>query len=238
MHWDFALILLFFGIAVPLLGRRRVQHLLAAPETTKADRLKLYASTITFQWIAVAVILWRARVHGISTTELGLAVPNIALTAIVSFFLMSLVLTNQIVSLKQLSMQPEQAHGRLQQVAIRIFPRDNTERIAYVVLVTTVAICEEIIYRGFFQRILVSRAGGFVLAGIVGSAAMFAISHLYQGRRGVIATCIVGIIFSSIRAWTGSLFPSVLAHFCADLIVGLMALARIWLAMSQVKQNE
>jgi uncharacterized protein len=238
MHRDFALILLFFGIAVPLLGRRRVQHLLAAPETTKSDRLKLYASTITFQWIAVAVILWRADVHGISTTELGLAVPNIALTAIVSFFLTSLVLTNQIVSLKQLSIQPQEAHGRLQQVAIRIFPRDNAERVVYVALVTTVAICEEVIYRGFFQRIFESWAGGLVLAGIVGAAAMFAISHLYQGRRGVIATCIVGLIFSAVRAWTGSLIPSVLAHFCADLIVGLMGPSRIQLAMSQDKQIE
>jgi membrane protease YdiL (CAAX protease family) len=238
MHWDFALILLFFGIAVPLLGRRRVLHLLAAPETAKSDRLKLYASTITFQWIAVAVILWRARSHGISTTELGLAVSNVALTVTVAFFLTALVLINQIVSLKQLSMRPQESQGRLQQVAIRIFPRDNTERVVFVVLVTTVAICEEIIYRGFFQRILENWAGGFVLAGVVGSAAMFAISHLYQGRRGVIATCIVGIIFSSIRAWTGSLVPSVVAHFCADLIVGLMAPAMIRLAMSQVKQNE
>jgi uncharacterized protein len=160
------------------------------------------------------------------------------LTAIVSFFLISLVVTNQLVSLKQLSTQPQAAHGRLQRVAMRIFPRDNAERAAYVALVTTVAICEEIIYRGFFQRVFESLAGGFVVAGVVGAAAMFAISHLYQGRRGVIATCIVGIIFSAIRAWTGSLIPSVLAHFCADLIVGLMAPAKIRLATSQVAQNE
>jgi membrane protease YdiL (CAAX protease family) len=238
MHWDFALILLFFAIAVPLLGRRRVQQLLVAPETTKSDRLKLYASTISFQWIAVAVILWRASARGVSGAELGLTVSNVALTAIVSFFLISLVVTNQLVSLKQLSTQPQAAQGRLQQVAMRIFPRDNAERAAYVALVTTVAICEEIIYRGFFQRVFESLAGDFVVAGVVGAAAMFAISHLYQGRRGVIATCIVGIIFSAIRAWTGSLIPSILAHFCADLIVGLMAPGKIQSAMIQVEQIE
>ena len=35
MHWDFALILIFFATAVPLLGRRRVRQLMQMPETTK-----------------------------------------------------------------------------------------------------------------------------------------------------------------------------------------------------------
>ncbi len=73
MHWDFALILLFLGIAVPLLGRRRLRKLLQSPQTTKTDRLVLYASTIVFQWLAVALILWRTHVHAITPARLGLA---------------------------------------------------------------------------------------------------------------------------------------------------------------------
>jgi uncharacterized protein len=231
MHWDFALIVIFFAVAVPLLGRRRIRRLLAAPETTKSERLRLYASTITFQWIAVAVIIWRARFYGISMADLGFAVPNPALTAIVSVSLTALVLANQIVSLKRLSMHPQEAQGRLQQVAVRIFPRDGSERVAYFALVTTVALCEEFIFRGFFQRIFENWTGGIVFAAIACAAALFAISHLYQGRRGVIVTFIVGVVFSVIRAWTGSLLPSALAHFAADLIVGLMAPAKIRAAL-------
>jgi membrane protease YdiL (CAAX protease family) len=227
MHSDFALVVIFFAVAVPLLGRRRIRRLLSAPETSKSDRLRLYASTIAFQWIAVAVIIWRARFHGISRAELGLAVPNPALTTIVSICLTGLVLANQIVSLKRLAMHPQEAQGRLQQVAVRIFPRDGSERLSYFVLVMTVALCEEFIFRGFFQRIFENWGGGIVLAGVACAAALFAISHLYQGRRGVIVTFIVGLIFSAIRAWTGSLLPSTLAHFAADLIVGLMAPSRI-----------
>src|ERR1700676_1263561 len=100
MHWDFAPILLFFAIAVPLLGRRRIRQLLAAPETTKRDRLRLYASTIAFQWIAVAIILWRARAAGISMTDLGLTIGNPTLTVAVAISLTALVLGNQIVALK------------------------------------------------------------------------------------------------------------------------------------------
>jgi uncharacterized protein len=231
MHWDFALIVIFFAVAVPLLGRRRIRQLLAAPETTKSDRLRLYASTITFQWTAVAVIIWRARSHGISMADIGLAIPYPALTAVISICLTSLVLANQIISLKRLSMHPQEAQGRLQQVAMRIFPRDGSERFAYFALVTTVALCEEFIFRGFFQRTFEIWSGDLVLVGITASAALFAISHLYQGRRGVIVACVVGIIFSAIRAWTGSLLPSSLAHFAADLIVGFLAPARIRAAL-------
>ncbi len=235
MHWDFAFIVIFFAVAVPLLGRRRIRQLLAAPVTTKVDRLRLYASTIAFQWTTVGVIIWRARFHGVSMADLGLALPNPGLTALVSICLTALVLANQIVSLKRLSIYPQEAQGRLQQVAVRIFPRDNSERVAYFALVATVALCEEFIFRGFFQRIFENWGGDLVLVGIIASAALFAISHLYQGRRGVIVTFVVGLIFSVIRAWTGSLLPSVLAHFAADLIVGLMAPARIRSALLQAK---
>src|ERR1700722_4576323 len=142
MHWDFALILLFFAIAVPFLGRRRIRQLLAVPETTKRQRLRLYASTISFQWIAVAIILWRARVDGISKADLGLAISNPVLTSVVAISLTALVVGNQVLALKAISTDSRAAQGQLQQVAVRIFPQDNAERIAFFFLVMTVAICE------------------------------------------------------------------------------------------------
>jgi membrane protease YdiL (CAAX protease family) len=238
MHWDFALILLFFAIAVPLLGRRRIRQLLAAPETTKRQRLRLYASTIAFQWIAVAIILWRARAHGISVADLGLAISNPGLTSVVAISLTALVVGNQTLALKALSTESRAAQGQLQRVAVRIFPQDNAERMAFFFLVTTVAICEEVIFRGFFQLAFQNWAGGLLLVGIVGSAILFAVSHLYQGRRGVAVTFAVGLIFSAIRAWTGNLIASGTAHFFADLIVGLVAPARIIAALEHAKTNE
>jgi hypothetical protein len=76
MPWDFALILIFLGVVVPLLGRRRVRQLLRISVTTKEDRLRLYASTIAFQWIASAVIFWRISARGITAAHLGLAFPR------------------------------------------------------------------------------------------------------------------------------------------------------------------
>lgn len=223
MHWDFALILAFLATAVPWLGRRRIRLLMQMPETTKADRLTLYASTVAFQWVAAAVILMRAAAHHIRAADLGMAIPNAALTAVVSVLLAALILTNQIISLRRLVIRPTEPQGILPQLALKIFPQDAVERLAFFAVVITVAACEELIYRGFVQRVIEDWSGGFVLAGILGSAVLFAVAHLYQGRRGIISTLVVGLVFSAIRAWTGSLVPALVAHFVADLAAGFLA---------------
>jgi membrane protease YdiL (CAAX protease family) len=232
MHWDFALILLFLATAVPLLGRRRIRQLMQMPETTKRDRLRLYASTIAFQWIAAAVILWRTGAHGIAGARLGLAIPSPALTAIVTGVLAALVLTNQIVSLRMIGTRPAEAQGVLPQLALKIFPQDSAERLVFFAVVVTVAICEELIYRGFVQRVFEDWSGGLIAAGIFGSAVMFAIAHFYQGRRGVITTCVVGLLFATVRAWTGSLLAPLVAHFIADIMAGFLAPARLRAALA------
>lgn len=227
MHWDFALILIFLATAVPLLGRRRVRQLTQMPQTTKRDRLTLYASTIVFQWFAAGIILWRAKAHRIPFDRLGLAIPSPILTVIVTILLSALILANQLLSLRRLTTNPSEARGALPQLALKIFPQDATERLVFFGVVATVAICEELIFRGFVQRVFEDLSGGLILAGVLGSAAMFGLAHLYQGRRGIITTSVVGILFSTVRSWTGSLTAPLIAHFVADLTAGLLAPSRL-----------
>jgi membrane protease YdiL (CAAX protease family) len=49
------------------------------------------------------------------------------------------------------------------------------------------------------------------------------LAHLYQGKRGLITTFVVGIILVSVRIWTGSLLPVIVAHAAIDLVAGLYA---------------
>jgi uncharacterized protein len=238
MHWDFALILLFLGVAVPLLGRRRIRKLLQAPQTTKTDRLVLYASTIVFQWLAVALILWRTHVHAITPARLGLAIPHVASTLVATLLLAALILANQLVSLRRLSTHPAEIRGILPQLAMKVFPQDSTERLAFSALVATVAVCEELIYRGFAQRVFQDWSGGLLVAAIFGSAAMFALAHLYQGLRGVLATFVVGLLFSVVRALTGSLLPAMIAHFVADLTAGFLTPSRLRAAIASASSDQ
>lgn len=231
MHWDYILILIFLGAVVPLMGRWRVERILRGPEPAQTDRLRLYASTIAFQWIIAAVIFWRVAKHGMATAALGLGAPPPVLTAIVSVALVALLLANQLLSLRQVGVRPQELHSKLAQLALRIFPQDTVERLAFLGVVSTVAICEEWIFRGFAQA-LFQQWSHLAAIGVVGSACLFSLAHLYQGRRGLIATFIVGMLFSICRLVTGSLIPAVAGHFVVDLMAGYMFPSRLRRALS------
>jgi membrane protease YdiL (CAAX protease family) len=235
MHWDYALILLFLGVVIPWMGRRRIRQLMNMPSTTRLERLSLYASTIAFQWVATCVILWRTTSRGIQPAELGLAIPHAELTWTASVLLSVLILANQIVSLRRLAARPQELRGLLPQLALKVFPQDTVERLVFLALVSTVAVCEELIYRGFLQYVFQSWAGGTVIVGIIVSALFFGLAHLYQDKRGTTSTVVIGAIFSAIRSWTDSLVPSVVAHFLADLIVGFFAPAHVRSALEQLR---
>jgi membrane protease YdiL (CAAX protease family) len=239
IHWDFALILLFLGVLAPWLGYRRVRRLMLIPATTSMERLALYGSTIAVQWVATAVILWRVIAHGSRPAELGFSVGDEKLTISIAVVLTFLLLANQIASIRRLAARPSEIKGMIAELSLKIFPQDSVERLAFVALVCTVAICEELIYRGFVQALFQGWTGGSITAGIVLSALFFAVAHVYQGRRGLISTFIIGILFAGVRAGTGSLIPSICAHFAADLVAGLLAPVKLGPALrARLQQSE
>ena len=89
----------------------------------------------------------------------------------------------QILSLRQISAYPSEARQGIlpPNCDVRIFPQDRMERTIFVLVVSTVAICEEWIYRGFVQRMLQIWLGRFVVAAIAGSALFFAFAPLISG---------------------------------------------------------
>src|SRR6185437_9234948 len=76
----------------------------------------------------------------------------------------------------------------------------------------------------FVEAVFATVFSGSALAGAVVSAAFFSSAHMYQGRKGLITTFAVGLIFSAARIWTRSLLPSIVIHFAVDFSVALAAL--------------
>ncbi len=223
MPWEFVAILLLLGVLVPWRGAIRVRKLLLQPQITTADRLALYASTIAFQWLMAGLVLWRALAHHISLEHLALAMPRPALTTFIAAVLAGLVVTNQVIGIRRLSRLPAERQGFIGEMARKVMPQTSVERLAFLALVITVALCEEFLYRGFIQAVFENLAFGSVIAGAAASATFFSVAHLYQGKRGLASTFVVGIVFSAARIWTGSLIPSMAAHFTADFAAGLIA---------------
>ena len=231
--WDFALVFIFLAAIVPWRGYVRVRQLIKRESITTADRLLLYASTIAFQWIVTVFVLWRWAARGYAPSLLGLALPRPWLGIGVAVLLSALITANQLASIRRLASLPREKQGFFRSLSLKLMPQNAVERLAFFGLVTTVAICEEILYRGWAQMVFQQLAGGVVVAAVLGSAILFSIAHAYQGKRGLIATFIVGVVFSAVRVWTGSLLPTIAAHFVADISAGLIA--PVWLSAADAR---
>ena len=222
--WDFVLILLFLGVIIPWRGDARMKRLLSKPELTTADRLSLYGSTIFFQWVIVAIVAWRCVARTVSPEELGIAAGDTWQVAWTGIALTGLLCVNQVIGLRRITRMPEGKRGSLFAITEKIMPRTSTETLVYAALACTAGISEEFLYRGFvfmaFVRMTVNFGPPSAVAAIL-SSAWFSLAHLYQGRRGIITTFVVGIIFATVRVWTGSLIPAVAAHIGIDLVAGI-----------------
>jgi membrane protease YdiL (CAAX protease family) len=224
--WDFVLILLFLGIIVPWRGSARMKRLMSKPELSTSDRLSLYGSTIFFQWLIVAIVGFRCAVRSVSLEELGIGASDPWKIVWTSSCLTGLLCLNQILGLRRIVKLPETQRGSVFAVTEKIMPRTRVETLVYAALACTAGISEEFLYRGFvfmaFVRIIVNFGTPNALAAIL-SSIWFSLAHVYQGRRGVITTCVVGIIFVCVRIWTASLIPAVIAHMSIDLVIGIYA---------------
>ena len=222
MHWDYIAILAILAVFVPWRSTARIQTILGSSALESRGRLTLYVSTILFQWAAVAIIFWRLVAHRSDLQQLGLTIPSVPRAILATAVLSTLLVLNQVFSIRRLATLPHEKRGLIAQLADKLLPRCRREATVAVLLVVTVAICEEFIYRGFIQT-LFQQTFSSVAAGAAISAVFFAIAHLYQGRKGTLTTFFVGLLFSGVRIWTGSLWPSILIHFSVDFSAGLAA---------------
>lgn len=228
MPWDFLLLLVLLGVVLPWRSATEIRRLLRMPKLSTAGRLVVYASTIALQWIAVGVVYWRTNARGITPEQLGLAAadaPRVILAAVALTIALGLY---QLLSLARLAKLPPERQGFEGELARKILPQNTAEMLTFLALTATVALCEEFLFRGFAFAALREASGGSLGAAIAGSSLLFAAAHAYQGARGMALTFGVGAIFAFVRDWTGSLIPTMVAHFFADLLAGV--LAPCWLA--------
>jgi membrane protease YdiL (CAAX protease family) len=222
--WDFVLVLVVLVVVIPWRGAARMKRLLSKPELTTTDRLSLYGSTILFQWLIVAIVASRCAARTVSPEELGIAASDPWLISWTSVALTGLLCVNQVIGLRRITRMPEGKRGSLFRITEKIMPRTSKETLVYVALACTAGMSEEFLYRGFvfmaFVRMIVNFGPPNAVAAIL-SSAWFSLAHLYQGWRGIITTFVVGVIFASLRIWTGSLIPAVAAHIGMDLVAGI-----------------
>ena len=210
--WHTALVLLVQGV-LSYRGAIRFGklHVLAA-----GDRAGLYGRAIISEWMMLGLVLagvwWQGSsvltVLGERWRSLGHFLRDLAIAAL---FLMVTIAIGSVFG-----------HGRGNESAARsILPQGRTEMWLWVALSLTAGICEEAIYRGYFQRqfIAVTKSAP---AGIALSAALFGAAHLYQGISHALQIGLLGVIGGIVAYWCKSVRPGMIAHSLQDILGGLV----------------
>jgi len=219
MPWDIWLIFFVLGVILPWRGRARTQKLLAMPQVSTTERLALYASTIAFQWFAVAVVAWRAWAHGYTASQLSLTIPDRSRILVPSIVGAATIAALQWLNLRRVGKLPVEARGSLQALAERILPQSTVELLPYLALAITAGLCEEFLYRGFAMAALL-HVGLQAWAVVLLSSVLFGLAHSYQGRGGIVMTLMIGLILGTSRLAYDSLVPAVFWHSAVDVVAG------------------
>lgn len=105
-------------------------------------------------------------------------------------------------------------------ILLHLLPRTGRERTAFLALALAAGVGEEIAFRGFLIPAL-SLATGLPPLAVVLSAGVFGFLHAYQGRAGAARAGAMGLLLTVPFLVTGSLVPSILAHFLYDVVAGV-----------------
>ena len=97
------------------------------------------------------------------------------------------------------------------------------EILLWIALSVSAGICEEIVFRGYFQKQFHALTGSLVAAVLI-QAVLFGAGHAYQGIKQVAVITVLGVLYGVLAAWRRTLRPGMLAHAWSDINGGYLKL--------------
>ena len=103
-----------------------------------------------------------------------------------------------------------------------LLPQTSVEIILWIAVSISAGICEEIVFRGYFQKQLAaftnSMTAAVLLQGFISGA-----GHSYQGLKQVFIISLLGMLYGWFAAWRRSLRPNMMAHAWTDIWSGWLS---------------
>jgi hypothetical protein len=199
----------FFMLALLAIFSVFLVYLRMASANGRIGHLPLYSIVIAFEWAVFAFSLWHsdsafvgyvARVIK-DPRSLRWDIPVVLILCAVLFLITPLVVY---------------ILGQSGWVSIQgLLPHNHAESALWIGMSITAGICEETIFRGYFQQ-QISAWTGHILIGIVGQAAVFALCHAYQGWKRVALIFVWGCGLGACVWLRKGLRANMIAHAVMD----------------------
>jgi membrane protease YdiL (CAAX protease family) len=97
-----------------------------------------------------------------------------------------------------------------------LLPKRALEAAVWILVALSAGFCEELVFRGYFQRQFHAFTGSLPAA-IALQAFVFGFAHFYEGTWAVTKIVLYGGLFGALAAWRRSLRPGMIAHAWSDL---------------------
>jgi membrane protease YdiL (CAAX protease family) len=103
-----------------------------------------------------------------------------------------------------------------------LLPQRTVEIVLWIALSISAGICEEIVFRGYFQKQFAAYTNSMVAAVLL-QGVVFGLGHSYQGLKQVVIITVLGMLYGSFAAWRRSLRPNMIAHAGTDIWNGWLS---------------
>jgi len=104
-----------------------------------------------------------------------------------------------------------------------LLPQGVVELGLWIALSISAGFCEELVFRGYLQRQFAALTRSNLI-GLILQAALFGVSHGYQGVAATVKIALLGIVYGSLALWRRSLRPGMIAHAWSDIWAGWLGL--------------
>jgi membrane protease YdiL (CAAX protease family) len=194
----------------------------SATHATEFNRMRVYFSAMAAEWGAIYYIWHVCRARGSSLQVLigGMWSFRCVVIDVLIGAAFWIVVRLALLGVHSL------LHDTVANVTNQLLPRTTIESIVWIFVSITAGICEELMFRGFLQRQILTLTGSAILA-IAAQAIIFGATHLYQGWRSVVAIVVYGLLAGLLARWRRNLRPGIVAHVWQDIAGGLLSILRI-----------
>ena len=214
----------FFIVGVPLLSWRS-----ARPEQLQGiPKRAIYFSAAVSQWLLAGICALVVYVAGLEWQAVGLAgvAESVFFKWTAALVLVSVAGLGLVLLLEQRGWWPKES-----EMVQLLLPQTGREKLwSLLCLAPTAGLCEEFLYRGFLLAEVTAWFHSAVW-GVAISSIAFGFAHFYQGLNGMVRAGLLGALLAWPVVQTGSLYPSMTAHFLID------AVALLWLGPKFVRQE-
>lgn len=221
-RWHTALMIVLI-VGLSFTGARNMHHESGRP----LHLVPNYAITIVYEWFLAGLALWGIHMRGNSRSRLVGEIRQgwrgwwIDFGAALIFWIVAVTLLAILANVLARIPGSHLNAGKIADVTYKLAPRTGVEMVLFLVLSISAGICEEFIFRGYFQQQF-ARVGRAMWVGVLISAVLFGCAHGYEGITGMVLITAYGAMFSVLALMRRGLRTGMIAHAWHDAFSGIV----------------